>query len=83
MNPPTEIFTVSGVTTDVLYARVAGLNGLRSILGSESEELWRQQSASYQLAQVEGEPDEDGEPTVENAVRYEITWVRMPVEVEA
>lgn len=70
-----EFFKVVGVAPDVTYARVAALNGLRSILGPESEELWELAQAEYAIAEV-GESAERG-------CYYTITFARVREEVEA
>lgn len=75
---PQEIFIVTGVSPDVQYARAAGWNGLRQILGSEPESQWALFRAEYRLAQVEGD---DGE--LETACQYQIDFRRVSAEVEA
>lgn len=67
-----EMFTASGVSPDVAYARAAAWNALRLILGGvESDELWRLQAVNYGPA---------GVPGATPAVAWTAEFVRTPDE---
>ena len=79
MQAPVEQFIVSGVAPDVTYARAAAWQGLRGVLGPESDAQWALAQATYQLAQVAD--GVTGEPS--DACRYDIVMQRVPQEIEA